>query len=263
MSVAILRAVALWHPFAWVSASALAMAPDSLETVQRIAADWARIRAETVRLESEWEWQRELLTSTVTALQERARGLEERRDLLQAQTAQTQRELAALSAQTQASAEAMQRVEERLVAMTRRLLGLRPVLPPRLSEALELPYRSLGDTMLPASERIQAVATMLARCAQFNRSITYSEEPLALEAAHEPRLLEVVYWGLSHAYALDRVSRRAYLGAPANGAWAWQARPDITERVEQLIAIYKDDAEPRFVEVPVTLGAADRGGGVQ
>ncbi|HTH47388.1 MAG TPA: DUF3450 family protein [Candidatus Limnocylindria bacterium] len=232
---------------------ALAAEPDPVEAVGKAAGEWVKTRAETVRLQSEWSAQRELLEATVRAVQERANNLEAKRDDLKARTAQEQDELEKMAARNQAMSAALQGTGDRLKALDEKLVRLRPSLPPRLSAALELPYRSLAATELPLGERMQLTMTVLNRCVQFNRVVTHGEEVIQLPGDPEARALDVIYWGLSHGYALDRTAGRAWLGSAGPQGWQWEPRPDAALAVAKLIAIADDKAEPEFVNVPARM----------
>lgn len=226
--------------------------PDPVAAVEKAAAEWVRVRAESTRLESEWGSQQPLLESMVNSLGERAKTLEARRDYLQAKTAKDRDDLARLEAGNHAAADSIVQVETRLKAVDARLLALRPALPPRLSAALDLPYRSLAAKELPASERMQHTMTVLNRTVLFNHTITCEEELVAPDG-RAPQLLEVIYWGLSHGYALDRAAGRAWFGAPGAGGWHWEPAPDAAPAVVRLIAVYRSKEEPEFVAVPARL----------
>lgn len=228
-------------------------AADSLDTVEKSASEWVKLRVETTRLETEWRNERGLLESMVEAMKERATALEEKRDLAKAKTAADRQELDAMRTKNVAAAEDLQAAEARLKAMNERLLALRPALPPRLSEALELSFRSLADDALPLGERMQLTTTVLNRCAQFNRLVSTGEDVLTLEGEPTAKSFEAIYWGLSHGYAIDRMTNKAWLGAPENGVWKWQPRPEAFPAVAQLIAIAQDKADPDFVSVPATI----------
>jgi hypothetical protein len=148
----------------------------------------------------------------------------------------------------------MQATDVRLKEIKDRLIQLRPLLPPRLSEALELPYRSLAGTELGPSERMQITMTVLNRCAQFNRLVTCGQEVVTIEGEPGPKSLEVIYWGLSRGYALDRAAGKVWLGAPGPKGWQWEAQPEAFPQVARLIAVYNDKAEPEFAAVPAKLG---------
>ena len=235
-------------------ASVRSRASDSVDSVEEAATEWIKTRAETVRLETEWASQRELLESTVNALSERARTIEDKRDNLKAKTVAERTEFATLQEKNQVAADRMQATDARLKELKDRLIQLRPSLPPRLSEALELPYRSLAGTELGPSERMQITMTVLNRCAQFNRMVTCGQEVLTIEGEPGPKSLEVIYWGLSRGYAMDQAAGKVWLGAPGPKGWQWEAHPEAFPQVARLIAVYNDKAEPEFVAVPAKLG---------
>jgi hypothetical protein len=238
--------------------AALSGEPDPVEAVGKSAGEWLKTRAETVRLQTEWATQRELLESTVHAVEERAASAEARRDELKARTAQEREELDTMAARNQATAASFQATEAQLKGITEKLLRLRATLPPRLSAALELPYRSLAGAgaELSVGERMQLAMTVLNRCVQFNRVITHGEEVIQLPGEPAARSLEVIYWGLSHGYALDRSANRAWLGAPGPQGWQWEARPEAAKAIAEVLAIADDKTEPEFVNVPAQLHRA-------
>lgn len=227
-------------------------AVDPLQAVQQTVGDWAKLRAETVRIESDWEWQRSLMVSTLGALKDRIGQLELRRDELRAKTATERREVEALGERRQAYATAGRDAEAQLRALDEQLVRLRPALPPRLAAALELSYRSLAAPALPLGERMQHTMTILNRCQHFNGTIVWGEELIAPPGG-QPTLMEVAYWGLAQGYALDRTAGRAYCGAPAEGRWQWNAAPELAAAVGRLLAVAQDKCEPEFVQLPVRI----------
>lgn len=234
-------------------AAAPAEAVLPVDSVRQAVTEWAKIRAETVRLETNWDSERELLTSTLKAQRERAQALASQKKNLEATTSGERDALATLAAQNATAEAALNNATNRLRDLGAQVVALRPWLPPRLSQALELPYRSLANPALTAGERMQFVTTILNRCAQFNQTITFGDEPLTLPGETDRRMLEVIYWGASHAYALDRAGGKAYFGSPGAKGWTWELAPGAEKSVAQLIAIYRDQSDPEFVEVPAQI----------
>jgi hypothetical protein len=228
-------------------------AADSIESVEKAATEWVKTRTETARLSGDWASQQELLESTVNALKERAQSLEEKRDALKAKTAKDREEIETAQERNQTAAAGMRAADAHLNELRTRVVQLRPSLPPRLSEALELAYRSLAATDQGPSERMQATMTVLNRCVQFNRTITSGDEILSIEGESGAKSYETIYWGLSHGYALDRAAGKAWLGSPGPKGWRWEAHAEATREVVGLIAVFKDKAEPGFTPVPAKL----------
>lgn len=230
-----------------------AAAPESIDTVQQIATQWTQIRAETVRLQSDWLWQREVLQSTVAAQKDKAQLLEEKYQVLEDKGKAGREELAQLEHNNALATQALSRAQDQLAHLATQLLELRPKLPPRLSTALELPFRTLSDTSLSNAQRAQQVFNILNRSSQFNKTITYGEEPLLVPGNTNPRLLEVIYWGLASGYALDRPAGLAYIGSPGAQGWQWVAAPEITKPLSAVIGMYRDKADPETRELPAKL----------
>jgi hypothetical protein len=229
-----------------------------LEPGEKAAGAWITTRLETARLDSAWISERPILQSMVKALNERAGELEEKRDLIKATTAKDREEIDVMKAKNKAAADDLHIAETRLQALVAQLMELRASLPPRLSEALELPYRSLGNPALASGERMQLVMTLLDRCAVFNRTVTCGEEVLSIDGEQGARSLGVIYWGLSHGYALDRASSKAWYGSPGPHGWQWEARPDAVSSVTRLIAIYNDRADPEVANDPRSAPSPSR-----
>lgn len=228
----------------------------ALQSVEKAAGRWLDLRNETAQLEAQWHSQRPLLESLIQGLRDRGQELDTKRTTLEARTAKDREELAALEKANQSGHAEVQAAEARLSAISQQLLKLRPSLPPRLSSALEMSYRSLADPQLSLSERMQIAMTVLGRCLQFNRSINYGRDPLRVPGQDGEKLLEVIYWGLGQGYALDRAANRAWIGRPAPEGWTWEAKPEAAPAVAALIATYQDKADPGFVDLPARLKPA-------
>jgi hypothetical protein len=228
-------------------------AAESVDTIQRSVTEWAKLRAETVRVQSEWQWQREALEASVTALRARAAKLTEERDALQAQITAESAQTATLVTANDRARGGLKQVEERLQRLTAQLVAVRPFVPPRLAEGLELAFKSIEDPKLGPAERMQHIVTIFNRCGAFNKSLTLAEQELALDGTGNTRLLEVLYVGLSHAYAYDRTNRAVYFGLPTQTGWTWEARPEAADEVARMIAIHREESDPVYVTVPAQV----------
>jgi hypothetical protein len=223
------------------------MAPDEA------AKKWAELRAETVRLESDWRWQKDVLLSTQEVLRRQADQLTAQRDLELAKQENARREREQLVEENAARRAQLALLEQELRIVSTRVLEMRRQLPPRLAEALEQAFVTLQRADLPVAERAQLLASIEARCAQFNRVVTYAEEVLPGPTGEGRHIHEVVYWGLAAGYALDRVGQRALRGQPGPEGWTWHLEPELVEPLQRLLAIYRDELPPTFVELPFQL----------
>jgi len=236
----------------------LGASTDPVDTLAKLSLEWVNTRAETVRAEAEWNGQRELLLSTVKAFEERAHELEVKRDLLKSKTAADREELQNLEIENQRLSEQFKKLETNLKSIDDRLAQLRGQLPPRLSLALDLPLRSLADLKTPPAERMELTITALNRCIQFNRTVSFGEEIVAIPGEPKSKLMQTVYWGLSHGYAYDAAASKAWFGAPGSLGWKWEACDESEPAIHELITTFDEKAEPKYVAVPAAAGSLDQ-----
>ena len=83
--------------------------------------------------------------------------------------------------------------------------------------------------------------------------VEISDVVLTIEGESGATSYEVIYWGLSHGYALDRAAGKVWLGSPGPKGWRWEAHAEATHQVVELLAVFKDKAEPEFAPVPAKL----------
>jgi len=229
-----------------------------LDDVQTAATTWANLRSELTRLESDWAGEKKVLSASVAGLSQRAEQMALSHEALEAETAKDRREIDELRQQNKASTADLEQANNRMAAVAQRLLSTRAALPPRLSAALDLPFKSLASPDLAAGERAQHVMTILNRCNQFNQAFVLAEEIIPTSPGAEPQLLEIIYLGLAQACAIDRAADQAYVGRPTNGQWTWTPQPNLAAEIANMIAIYQDRAEPTFVTVPMQVTGGDR-----
>ena len=233
--------------------ASLGRSEDSFESIEKVATEWAQTRKEAVRELEDWRWQKNFLESTRESLSRRQKTLEDRREYLLATSSRVRESFEELGRRNQDAMQVLEEAGGTIDAVCLELIRLRPWLPPRLSAALEYAYQSLQDPSRSLGERMQTVTSISNRCSQFNNAITYSEEVLTLMPGEEPRYVSVLYWGLSHGYAVDSADGMSYLGSPVESGWTWKRRPDMADAVSRLLSIYHDEASPEFVAVPVQV----------
>lgn len=229
-----------------------------LNDVQAAAAEWARIRSETSRLETDWAAERQVLDASISGLRIQAEQAELEHEALVAESTKQRDEIAELTERNQINATKIEQTVDRVAALSAALIDLRPALPPRLSSALDLPYRSITIADLNPADRMRHTMAILNRCQQFDQTFVFAEEVLSVTPGEEERLLEVVYWGLAQACALDRSAGQAFIGRPIDGQWTWVAAPGLEDAAAQLIAVRQDQAPPDFVELPFQITGGEQ-----
>lgn len=229
-----------------------------LNDVRTAAAEWARLRAETTRLETEWATEQAVLDATIAGLTGEADQLDLQHQATVADNALERNRLADLTAANQRRAAQLTDTANRLAGLATKLVELRPALPPRLAAALDLPFRSLSNPELGPADRMRHTMAILNRCQQFDQTFVLTEEVLPVIPGTEPRLLEVIYLGLAQGCALDRSAGEAFIGRPVDGIWRWEPAPNLSREIARLIAVHQDEIPPEFVTLPLQITGGGR-----
>lgn len=225
---------------------------DSIQAVQESTRKWTEIRLETVRLQEDWAWEKDILNNTKDALTQQLQTVTAQKTLIESETALTRNKLAKAKLENEHLKSVLIVTEEHAQEMIDRLKQLRPKLPPRLSSALNLAYESLNDPQISLGEKQQLIVTICNRCTQFNSLVTYSEEAIDPNES-DPRVLQVIYLGLSQGYALDRSNNTVFYGHPDGDEWQWVEDRSLTDSITQLIDVFKEEADPAIISVPATI----------
>jgi len=242
-----------WLCLLLAPASAGPLFATPLNDVQEAAAKWADLRSETTRLESEWLSEKALLDASISHLESVADQLQLQQEVLIADAKKAQQEVDQLTAENQLRAGQLAVANAQIARLAAELAELRPALPPRLSAALDLPFRTITNPELSPADLMRHTMTILNRCQQFDQTFVLTEEVLPVTPDGQPRLLEVVYFGLAQACALDRSADEAFIGRPFEGVWQWEYVPGLAPEAVKLIDVRQDTVPPEFVELPVKV----------
>ncbi len=225
----------------------------NFQTLQESSIEWAKLRSEAARLESDWAWQKRLMESTKVALESQIELIENDVSLLETQMNIDVEAVGRLSKQSDVLSEYLDTMSTSQSKLKSELLRMRDQLPPRLNDSLELAYLSIVDDRLTDGECMQFIITIVNRCFQFNKSISYFEEVMSFDGADGESVVDVLYWGISHAYALDRKSGISYMGRSDGRKWIWEEQPGLSGEIRDLIDVFSGAVDPHYVSVPVRL----------
>jgi len=228
-----------------------------MSEVQAAASEWAGLRAEEVRVAEEWNFGKPFLADALAARQAKLKELESKLASADASARKNAEEQADASSRIGAAQAYLEAAGKLLAETEAALVAIRPKMPPRLSDALNLSFLTLEDNGKSLTERWQAATLILNRCAQFDHSIVKSEELLQVDAS-KPRLVETIYWGLSQGYALDRAANLAWRASPGKTAWTWETC-DEPSRISHMLSIYDEHSDPVFVLIDAKLNNPSTG----
>ncbi len=118
-----------------------------------------------------------------------------------------------------------------------------------LERDLALPEDKRGENV---SKRLLNVINLLGEAEKFQQTVHVRPE-LKTDASGREFNMQVVYFGLAAAYAVNEDGSFALVGKPGADGWTFTPRPELAPEITRLIATTTGDADAAFVNLPVEL----------
>jgi hypothetical protein len=115
-----------------------------------------------------------------------------------------------------------------------------------LKRDLALPQDKRGEGV---SKRLLNIINLLTEAEKFQQTVVLRPE-LHKDADGREFNMQVIYFGLSCAYAINDDGSLALVGRPSAGGWSFEQRSDLAAGIRALIASTTGDREAAFVNLP-------------
>lgn len=250
--------------FIWIgfSASLYAQEPKLSPTdeLKVTVSEWVETMQQIQQEENEWTRDQEVLTNyreglekEITDLKEQIADAQTRKDGADAESLKQTQERDRFAAAKDELAKLVRGMEENMASKV-------PLIPaplraePKVSQAIEDLER---DLKLPkekqdegVSKRLLNLINLTAEIEKFQQTVVLRQELRADSEGREFNM-QVIYFGLAAAYAVNEDGSFALMGKPAGEAgWKFEERKDLAKEIRNLIACTTGDQDPEFISLP-------------
>lgn len=232
------------------------------EELRTHVSEWVETMRKIQIEENDWARDQEVLTNYKEGLEKEISDLNEK--IAEAKTKKQG-----------ADTESFKQIEEknRLVAakdelakyvrsLEEKMLAKLPLIPaplraePKISQAIEDLER---DIKLPEEKRSEGVSKRLlnlinltAEVEKFQQTVVLRQELRKDQSGREFNM-DVIYFGLSMAYAVNEEGSLALMAKPTEKeGWKFVERKDLASDIQKLIRSTKGDTDPAFITLPIS-----------
>jgi hypothetical protein len=117
-----------------------------------------------------------------------------------------------------------------------------------LKRDITLPPEKRGESV---SKRLLNVVNLLTEAEKFQQTVTVRPE-LHKDAQGREFNVQVVYFGLAMAYAVNEDGSFALVGRPGPDGWKFEERKDLAPDIVKLLAATTGEADATFINLPFT-----------
>lgn len=221
---------------------------------------WVETERIISRERNEWEIEKSSIHDLISIHQDELTLLEGRIERAGEATSAADRARRELDDQRESLAAIQQQIRERIEADEARIRNLVRFFPRPLRQELQPLINRLPqpneETRLSLSQRMQNIVGILGQADNFNNAVTPVSE--TREFSDGMVAVDTLYFGLGIAFYVDGAGEHAGIGYPAADGWRWEQRQDLAASIAQLVAVYRKNAQARYVSLPVELTEINR-----
>lgn len=228
--------------------------------LRTIVGEWVETMRKVQQEEDDWARDQEVLQNYKEGLEREIADLRQKIADAETRKAGADKESLAQSAERDRLASAKDSLAVVLRGLEERLAAALPLLPiPLLGEAktaqmadelrkaIDLPEDKRGDHV---SKRLLNVINLLGEAEKFQQTVSLRNE-LHRNSSGREFNMQVVYFGLAAAYAVNEEATFALVGRPDRAGWRFEERPDLAGGIRQLIDATTGDIEASFIQLPL------------
>lgn len=246
--------------FVTVSVTAQETAITPTEELRTSVREWVETMRKIQQEENDWSRDQEVLRNYKEGLEKEIADLKQQ--IADAKTRKAGADQESLSQSTERDnlAAAKDELSGIVRKLEENLAAKLPLFPapllaePRVAQGVEDLRRDLA---LPVekrnegvSKRLLNVINLLTEVEKFQQTVHLRPE-LRKNADGREFNMQVIYFGLASAYAVNDDGSFALVGRPAVDGWKFEERPDLAADIQQLIAATTGDQDAAFVNLPL------------
>jgi vacuolar-type H+-ATPase subunit I/STV1 len=232
---------------------AISHAQDSLHALDTMVERWMQLRTTIASEKREWDVQKQQWQTEIDLLEKEYAALEK-----EIETASTfvssveQQRLSALEQKEKIENE-LQKLEVVLAQAEQELRLWQDRIPTGLRHYVKafdmLPQTPQESARLPLTKRSQTVVATYAQIETLQNQMHATREMLDVDDGR--RQVDVLYIGLSVAYAVSPANDWAAMGIPAEGTWEWRMINEHAENVREALNVFLRQESAKLVTLPM------------
>ncbi len=228
----------------------------TLDDTRAVLEKWVETRRVISKEQREWALGREVLDDRIGIVRRECALLRAKVVDTEASIAEADRKREELIQENERRKQATAALVETVGALEQRTNALLARLPDPIRERLKPLSQRLPDgtseVRATLAERYQNVVGILNEVNKFDREFTLTSELRALPDGSSYQVT-TLYAGLGQGYYVDAQRQVAGVGRATTEGWTWTPSNEHAAEIAAVIAVLKNEAPARFVQLPVRI----------
>ena len=232
-----------------------------LNELDALVGRWIKLRSAIAEEKQSWKDQESHLKSEISLLESETASLKKEIKASDSFVLRVEKEHAERLEQKKALESELIRLNGVLSKAESTLLKWRKRIPPSLREPLDAAFDSLPDkdkkveSQVPLTKRAQNVAALFSQIETLQNRYHVTRE--TVETDGKRRKADVLYLGLSMAFAVSPANDWGATGSPTESGWIWQTEGVNADAIRQAVNIYNRRETAQLVSLPIKISRGE------
>lgn len=246
-----------------LTAPLLATEEPTLKELDALVGRWIGLRTTIAEEQREWDARQNQWNAEIKLLSQESAMLDSEMEIFSGAASAEEQERAKLLARKHAMTAELDKLKAALDAAELEMKAWKIRLPESLRLPLDPLFKALPETQADAdkleiTKRVQTIVALYTQIENLQYGFHCTSEMLDVGNG-ERRQVDVIYVGLSRAFAVSLNNEWAAVGIPGSNGWNWQAHSEHADSVRSAIVVFNRQKAAELVRLPMQFtGEAER-----
>lgn len=226
-----------------------------LDTLEALTEQWVALRTTLAEEKATWTEKEQHWEAEIHLLQDEIKSLQNEIQQLQTVTTSAEEEQADLLEKKEKFSSVLEEIKPAIDRAEANLRNWQSLLPVSISQELQplfenLPKNRNDANKRSAAQRAQTVVALYTGIEELHQHVHAVQEIITDETGAN-RKVNVLYLGLSRAFAVSPANDWAAVGEPTVRGWRWTPHPQLASDIRQALSIYQQEETAHLVNLPL------------
>ena len=233
-----------------------------VERFQRLVEKWVGIHEELATEKREWKQRKQMLNSEIDALENKKQALSEKISTNSRRSEDLKRKKENLANQSEQLKKVLSALSSDLEKTEEFLLEIKEQLPEFMRDKMRKQFNQLSsykndpEELVHLGDRLNLVISAIKSINKADNSL-HCKSTIVENSKGDELEVTALYLGLSKAFAVSPDGSFCAIGTPQKTGWKWARKSALADKVQKSIAIFKQEKEAAFVDLPLNVGTSN------
>jgi len=227
---------------------------DNLDQLKQNVEHWINLKKEISTVQNEWATDKAIMERELSIAEIEKTELKEELKTVSKQQEDIGNNIESLINQKFELEQAVNGLIPVLDKAEKDILSFKPYIPKPLYPSVEKDFESISKVKNRNDiiDRLRKLVSLYLKIETMEHETHIVREIFTIKDGTKVEM-QVLYIGLSQAFAVSSDGKNAQIGKPSTGGWTWVDNSNIASEIQNAIMIYSQEVSPKIINLPISV----------